>query len=896
MPFAAGDNIGPYQIVGLLGKGGMGEVYRARDAKLKREVAVKILPETFAHDADRMARFRREAELLASLNHPGIATIYGLEGDAIVMELIEGEALSGPLPVETALQYARQIVDALGYAHDRGVIHRDLKPANIKVTPEGTLKLLDFGLAKAMDDPATASDPSNSPTLTLGHTRAGEILGTAGYMSPEQARGRLVDKRADIWSFGVVFYEILTGQRLFQGEDVADTLAKVIQAKPNLDNAPASVQRLLKSCLEKDANNRLRDIGDAWQLLEEEPTTTASQQRFGSATQWIITTVAIVIAVAFGFAWRRASQSVEEPLVRLDVDLGENVALYRNSTGNSIAISPDGMRLVYLSGPAGSEPELFTRRFDQTKAIELPGTQGARSPFFSPDGQWIGFCAPRTSKIPVEGGPILPLIENTFCQFGGPSWGEDGTIALSGQGGMIVIPPGKGRGSGIVQNGGFFPKVLPGGKAVLFTTGQEPDSASIGVMTLADGKTRIIVPRGTTARYAASGHLIYTSKSTLFAVPFDLNKLETRGNPVPILDDVAYHRSNGVAQFDVSPAGHGLLVYWKGGAFGGARDRGNATIQQVGSGGKTQTLIAESGTYESLHLSPDGKRLLLIEGEGDVWVYDLERNDVKTRLTSDGKHSFAVWGPDAHYVIFDSANGLSWVRADGSSPAPQLLLQSDEIPVPTSYTQVGKRLAYFVNRPSQQIWTVQVEEQNGQMKAGKPERFLDSQLTGIIPTFSPDGRWLAYETFGQQANSERREFLGRGRGLTRGRADREVIVRPFPPPAAGHEHQVHIANNGRAPHWSQNGQELFYQSGDQIMVATYTVNKDELVPGNARLWASPPGITNFAWPWDLTPNGKGVVVTMRIETPEPPQEPRVHTVVILQNFFDELRRRAPLGN
>jgi serine/threonine-protein kinase len=387
MALTAGTRRGPYEILAPIGAGGMGEVYRALDTKLKREVALKVLPDFFASDPERMARFQREAEVLASLNHPNIAQIYGVEERALVMELVPGESPKGPLSLETALNYAKQIADALEAAHEKGIIHRDLKPANIMVTPAGVVKVLDFGLA-AVAQLADSSNPANSPTLTISPTRAGMIMGTAAYMSPEQARGRPVDKRADIWAFGVVLFEMLTGKRLFEGETVSDTLAQVLTKQPDWEQVSAKVRRLLKRCLEKDPKKRLRDIGDAWELLDDAPAAIAPSPSQLGRTGWVAAAVLVVaLGVALWAPWR-ARKAADRPLTRLDVDLGADVSLPAPGAASSVAISPDGTRLVYASG---SPPKLFTKRLDQPKPTELPGTEGTTTPFFSPDGQWLGF-------------------------------------------------------------------------------------------------------------------------------------------------------------------------------------------------------------------------------------------------------------------------------------------------------------------------------------------------------------------------------------------------------------------------------------------------------------------------------------------------------------------------
>jgi hypothetical protein len=415
MPLAAGNRLGNCEILAFIDAGGMGEVYRARDTKLKRDVAVKVLPEAFAADPGRMARFQREAEVLASLNHPNIAQIYGVEDRALVMELVEGESPKGQMPFEEAWKIAMQIADALEYAHERGVIHRDLKPANVKVTPDGVVKLLDFGLAKAFTTTAAAANAEDSPTITLGGTQVGVVLGTAAYMAPEQAKGKNVDKRADIWAFGVVLYELLTGERLFQGEDRSDTLAQVLTKQPDLERVPFGVRKLLRRCLEKDPKNRLRDISEARHYLLEDSaaspaTTSPSRSRLGMMAGAAAVVLLATSAVLGWMAWR-ATRPVANPPVRLDVDLGSGISLPApDGAGTSLALSPDGTRLVYVGSIGSGPPRLFLRRLDRLdppNATELPGTEGAAGAFFSPDGQWIGFAAgpgKRISKTSVEGG------------------------------------------------------------------------------------------------------------------------------------------------------------------------------------------------------------------------------------------------------------------------------------------------------------------------------------------------------------------------------------------------------------------------------------------------------------------------------------------------------------
>jgi serine/threonine protein kinase len=899
MPLSPGDKFGPYEIVSKLGAGGMGEVYRARDSKLNRDVAIKVLPAALANDAQYMARFEREAQMLAALNHPNIATVYGVEQGALVMELVEGADLKGPLPLDEAIAIARLIAAGLEAAHEKGIIHRDLKPANIKTTPAGGVKILDFGLAKSVDTNSAAPAPSNptiSPTLSMQMTQVGMILGTAAYMSPEQARGKPVDRRTDIWAFGVVMYEVVTGKRLFHGEDLTETLASVVKDRPDLSDVPAQVRRLLERCLEKDPKKRLRDIGDMELLLAEAapatPTalTAPSRSRLG----WLAWAVAGALSIALGISlWAlwRATQPVDRPLVRLDVDLGADVSLLPvTSLGSSVAISPDGTRLVYVSGTSsryriggsggvGASHKLFTRRLDQSKTTELPGAEGV-APFFSADSQWIGFetSSLKLSKISVEGGAVVPLADP-----GGPfypgNWSEDGNIYVGVFGkGLVRIPGGGGAPETIaaLDNGEVnlaFPQLLPGGKALLFSayTTQNADASSIEVMTLADHHRKTVSRGGTSPRYLATsngaGYLVYLNKATVFAIPFDLDKLETRGNAVPILDDVASHATLGTAQLSISRTG--TLVYRKSGG-----DSGLLTVAWLDGAGKTQPLPAKPAVYGRPTLSPDGQRLALevTEGSGtDIWVYDWQR-DTMTRLTFDSKALAPVWTPDGRYIVFGAVGeGMSATRSDGAGK-PQPLIQSKNIQFPWSFTQDGKRMAFAESDPktSLDLWTVPLESDGAGLRAGKPEVFLQTPARELNPVFSPDGQWLAY------MSNESGTF--------------QIYVRAFPDKGG----KWQISNGGGIyPMWSRS--DLFFESLDQhIMAATYRVLGDSFAADKPRLWSDKPigGSAGSVKNIDLAPDGKRIVALMPAAEAKGSQETQ-NQVVFLLNFFDELRRRVP---
>jgi Tol biopolymer transport system component len=880
MPLAVGDKLGPYEILAPIGAGGMGEVYKSRDTKLDRDVAIKVLPAALAQDPERLARFEREAKVLASLNHPNIAQIYGIEESngfrALVMELVPGQTLKGPLPLETALNYAKQIADALEAAHEKGITHRDLKPANVMVTPAGVIKVLDFGLA-AVNRESTPGDgnPANSPTLTIGGTQAGMIMGTAGYMSPEQASGETVDKRADIWAFGVVLWEMLTGKQLFQGTTVSHVLASVLKDEPDFTQVPSKVRRLLRRCLEKDPKKRLRDIGDAMELLDVDAeaapgaSTVPLPSRLNKVWPGAAALLAVV-AAGLGFGLYRATRPAElKPLVRLDVDLGADVSL-GTANGTDTIISPDGTRLVYES-----HGKLFTRRLDQPKAVELAGTEGVTfSPFFSPDGQWVAFFATgKLKKISVEGGSAVSLCD-TPGGGGGGSWGEDGNIiaALSVNAPLSRVPSAGGAPTPVTQfaQGEVthrWPQILPGGKAVLFTAHNRTvygfDDATIEVMSLVDHRRKTLVRGGTFGRYSHGGHLMYINKGTLFAVPFDVDALAVRGTPSPVLDQVLYNSGTGAAEVDVSHTG--TMLYQSGGAAGGGR----FTAQWLNTAGKTQPLLTKADSYLYPRLSPDGTRLVL--SAEDVWAYDWQR-DIMTRLSFSGGVTSPVWSPDGRYIVYRAAQGMFWTRSDGGGK-PQLLVQSKSTPVPYSFTPDGKRLAFHETGSAFRLWTVPIESDGAGLRAGKPEAFQQTQFNERSPSFSSDGRWLAY------ASDESGSY--------------QIYVRAFPDKGG----KWQISNGGGwYPVFSRNGHDLFFRTEDnRIMVAAYTAKGDFFVAEKPRIWSEKTiGDTgNNGTNFDVAPDGKRIVALMPVEAPEA-QQAHNH-VIFLLNFADELQRKVPTG-
>jgi Tol biopolymer transport system component len=893
MALTTGSKLGSYEVIAQIGAGGMGEVYQAHDTKLGRDVAIKVLPEAFAHDPERLSRFQREAKMLAALNHSNIATIYGLEQSNgtsyLVMELVSGETLAdrvkreGPVPIEEALIIAKQIAEALEAAHEKGIIHRDLKPANVKLTPEGKVKVLDFGLAKAFAGDAASDDPSNSPTLSRAATMQGVILGTAAYMSPEQARGKVVDKRTDIWAFGCVLYELLTGKQTFHGEDVTDILAAVVRAEPDWQVLPAAtplkVRDLLRRCLQKDKALRLRDAGDARIEIQEAiaaPKDSGVTQAAPASTSKVLLAVGAVAAVlvvllgATLWGWWQSARPVERPLVQLDVDLGPDVSLGGSLAGADAILSPDGTRLVYVS-----QNRLFTRRLDQPTATEMAGTQGAYEPFFSPDGQWVAFFTPgKLQKVSVDGGSAITLCDAGNAQ--GGSWSDDGTIieARSTNTGLSLIPSSGGSPTPVteLQNGDQthrWPQILPGGKAVLFTvspSGAGFDGANIEVVSLADHRRKTLVRGGFFGRYLPSGHLVYVNRGTLFAVRFDVDRLEVHGTPVPVLDQVGYNGTFGSAQLDFSQTG--TLIYRNGGAGGGL-----LTVAWLDGAGKVQPLLAKPGAYGRPSVSPDGQRLALEVNEGsgtDIWVYDWQR-DTMTRLTFTGTAQDPVWSPDNRYIAFRVAGaGTAVTRSDGAGQ-PQLMTQSKNSQYPYSFTPDGKRLAFGESSGgSFHLWTVPLESDSAGLRAGKPEIFLQTPADERNSSFSPDGRWLAY------SSNESGTF--------------QVYVRAFPDKGG----KWQISNSGGTyPMWSRNGHELFFETLDNhIMVAAYTVKDDSFVADKPRIWSEKQlgGVVNTGRNVDPAPDGKRLAALMQVDTPED-QKAQNH-VIFLENFFDEVRRRT----
>jgi len=840
------DTLAHYRIREKLGAGGMGEVYRATDSRLNRDVAIKVLPEAFANDRERMARFQREAQVLASLSHPSIASIFGFEESggrrALVMELVEGEDLSvrlarGAIPVDESLRIALALTEGLEAAHERGIIHRDLKPANIKITPEGRVKILDFGLAKAIEgDGSREQDASQSPTLSLAATQAGFILGTAAYMSPEQASGKVADKRADVWSFGVVLFEMLTGRRLFNGETVSHTLADVLRADIDWDLLPAAtppaVVRLLRRCLERDVKRRLRDIGEARILIEEQLAVSASGTRGAAPVEppaapsrpgwqrylpWAVAAAAVLVAVAASRAWWSPAAPDAAPRMNVDVKLTDQ-RLW-SQLGSAIEFSPDGTRLAYIVGSESSR-QLYVRSLDQLTGTRL--TEGANGetapyhPFFSPDGQWIGYVtSTELRKVPVSGGTPLTLCKVNRSR--GAAWAPDGTIvfAPSTDSALFQVPAAGGEPKPLTtldkdrkEVTHRWPQVLPGGKAVIFTSHTQAvgnfDNATIEAVVLATGERKVIYSGGAYGRYVPSGHLVYVNKGTLFAVPFDPDRLEITGSPAPVLQGITSSEAEGAAQLTFSATG--VMAYVRGGPV-----VPHYPIVWVDREGRTSKLLDEEGAYANPRLSPDGKRVALTvlrDGNWDIWVYDLERQ-VSTRLTFDeGSDTEQIWSPDGHDLIFsstrDGADSLYRKPADGSGDEVQV----GKIATPmwaSTWSPDGRQVAFMTTSPNFNIGVLTLGDKE------PPKMILNTSFAETDAAFSHDGRWVAYSS-NESGQSE-------------------VYVRPYP--SGGGRWQISDAGGGY-PRWSGNGRELFYRSNDGLMVVPIEATSDGLRTGRPR--------------------------------------------------------------
>jgi Tol biopolymer transport system component len=899
----SGTRIGPYTIVALLGAGGMGEVYRARDERLGRDVALKVLPETLAGDPERLARFRREAQVLASLNHPHIAALYGLEEaggrSALAIELVDGDGLDavlkrGPLPATQAIDIARQIAEALETAHERGIIHRDLKPANVKLTQDGSVKLLDFGLAR-MRDPGAAEDewehPGQVATRMEEPTAPGVVLGTAGYMAPEQARGLVVDRRADIWAFGVVLYELLTGRRLFRGATSSDTLAAILTASIDLDAVPAStpatVRTLLARCLERDPRQRLRDIGEARIALHAPGAPPAPAGAAHRASRWPRLTpwaAGGALGLLAALAWSSWTSATLGPApatgageLTLGIDAGGDTLLAGvgwvgfNWVGPTAVISPDGRRVVFIArGPSGGRWQLYVRRLDDLKATPLAGTEGAYAPFFSPDSSNVGFFAGgELMTVVLEGGAVARVCE---VQEGrGGAWASDDTIVFApGPEGVLYQVEASGGtpraltrldpSSGETTH--RWPEVLPGGRFVLFTAAGGTGATSAGaavVQSLVDGTRTVVHRGGTFARYAASRHLLFQQEGRIFAAPFDAARPTAVGRPVALVDGVAHSPISGTAQFSISSTG--VLAYRR------ARSP-DRLLQWMDMAGQFTPLRSVRAEYQEARHSRDGKRLVLVIAEGvqsDVWVYDMAR-DTMTRITFHPDNDWApVWSPDGQWIAYSSWRqdtgtfNLFAHRADGGGQ-PVRLTTGRNRQLAVEWDPLGRYLLYAEERPgtgTDLMLLPTTFARPGAPRVGQPVPLLTGTANEAAGEFSPDGRWLAYTS----------DESGRS----------EVYVQPFPGP--GGRWQV-SSEGAEWVEWHREGELLYGRSEEVVMAVRHRVEGTTFVAESPHVWMRiPPGV---AWT-DPAPDGVRAAVIRSEET-------RRESMVLMLGAFDRLRR------
>ena len=878
----------------------MGEVYKAHDARLSRDVAIKIVAAASRTDPDRLHRFEQEARAAAALNHPNILAVYDIgqhDGSPyIVSELLDGETLrercASPLPVRKAVEYAIQVARGLAAAHDKGIVHRDLKPENLFVTTDERVKILDFGLAKLV--PPETSSATALPTAAA-HTREGVVLGTMGYMAPEQVRGLSADHRADIFAFGAILYEMLSGRRAFGGETAADTISAILDKDPPTlsvtAHIPLSLERIVNRCLDKTPAGRFqstRDLTFALEALESPSGVEAAlgplpaTQRLGVRVWQSAAVVLALVAGAALWGWWHGAQAIEPPhtVARIDIDLGPN-ASPESTTGPSAILSPDGTRLVFVSQPPGEARRLFTRRLDEPRAVELPGTDGAYGPFFKPDGEWVGFFANGKLKKTRVDGSEQPRDLCDAPAGRGASWSEDGVIiaSLNVTVGLSRVnadggPPALLTTLQGAERGHRWPQVLPGGKAVLFTVNTNIanySADSFDVATLADGRrTTVLDHAGMFPRYLSSGHLVFVKKGTLYAVAYDVAQVKVVGTPRPVLEDVSNDQAFGFAQLDVSA--NGTLLYHRGGPLG------LRTIQWLDRTGKTEPAVTEPALYLHPRVSPDGNWIAYAKSDGlntNLWVYD-RRTGSHTRAGRRAWRECVSRVVDGLNIIVFSQTphgGLFWVPSNAAQK-PQQLDKSRSRETPGSLARDGTLVFSEISADgTYSIKTLALQNTSGSPQAGEAKLFLEHVAGNPFPAISPDGRWLAY------AGTDGGSY--------------QVSVRAFPD---ANRRGTVSAHGGVMPVWSPNRKELFYRTVEdqRIMVVTYSIDAaGTFISETPHAWAETRlanvGLTlNF----DLAPDGRFAVL-MPADTPES-RETRGH-VTVVPTFFDEVRRRLAAG-
>jgi serine/threonine protein kinase/Tol biopolymer transport system component len=899
MTLSPGTRVGSYEITAAIGAGGMGEVYRGRDAALNRDVAIKVLPAALAADAERLARFKREAQVLASLNHPNVAHVYGFEGAALsdgrtehflAMELVEGEDLSerltrGAIPVDEAIAIAKQIAEALEGAHEHGIVHRDLKPANIKVRSDGTVKVLDFGLAKANDPGSTSAPPdvSHSPTLTHHGTSAGMIVGTAAYMSPEQARGKAVDKRADIWSFGVVFFEMLTGRRLFAGETVSDTLAAVLKEdvpwKKLPPSTPRAVSRLLKRCLTRDPRQRLRDIGEARLILASDLGADSgsdfeSSRPTRTAMGWVVASVLLLLLLGSLFRQRSPPVSFGRPIIRYDVMSPAKTAL-RLDARPAVAMAPDGSGVVFVA-TADGVTRLYLKKRDDTEARALPGTEGGSNPALSPDGKRLAFAAPsQLMRMSLDGAPVALTKVNDPR---GIAWLDDDTIVFTADTitGLTTVPASGGEVKALTtldananERTHRWPVPLSGGAAVLFTVGTAAspdnyDEATIEGVVVETGERRKVMQGASFVQVSPSGHLIYAKGGSIFAAPFDSRSLSISGAAVQVLQGVATDTTTGAVH--ASLAHDGTLAYVPGGSS--TDDRSLLWVDRKGA---ASPLGLPTGLYNDPRVSPDGARVAVLVGagsSGDVWIYDT-RNTAFTRFTFDRVNSSPSWSRDGRTLYWSSAGAggrtttLFRKPADASREAESVGSVSGR-----AYLEAidGAEKTAFLNSYNQgtshgnSVVTLPIP-------GGSPTVLVRSRGSAYGSAISPDGRFLAYQSDeGIRYEIYVRELFG-----------------------SGARYQV-STGGGEEPRWSADGGEIYYRNDTRLMAAkvvarpVFESKPPEVLFEDVYNYRTDSGIT-----YDVDPR-RGRFLMIRPASPN--SREAVTRVRMVVNWVDEVKQLA----
>ncbi len=913
-PNLVGQMLLHYRILEKIGVGGMGVVYRAEDTKLRRKVAIKFLPDQRSGDREQLARFKREAELLASLSHPNIAVIHGLqESDDtyfLDLELVEGKTLAdqlekGPLPLKQAIDICVQIAEGLEAAHERGIVHRDLKPGNVKVTSDGKVKILDFGLAKSFRNPAIEAEQPPSPVITDEMTRPGIIRGTAAYMSPEQAQGKTVDKRTDIWAFGCVLYNCLTGKRAFPGETVSETLASILKDEPDWEALPPAIpltiRSLLHRCLRKDPRDRLHDIADARIELKEAfgkftevPAAGRVPIRMLIAAGTAILLVGLLIGVGVTRYFGSTNSRKSQPVARSSISLvpGHGLGSPESATGRPVwtdlAISKDGRLIVYSSaatkpGPQGKS-QLYLRRSDQFEARPIGGTDGGCNPFLSPDDRWVGFWVDgELMKVAIDGGVPVHLCHVLFPF--GASWGADNSIVfapfentglfrISAEGGVpeVLTTPDKTK----EERSHRLPHCLPDGKGVLFTILKEAFDLEPRIAWLDPGtrKWSVLMEDAADARYVPTGHLVFLRQGMLMAVEFNLERHQVTGQPVPAIANVMQAlnstqswQNSAAGQFCISDSGS--LVY----AEGGILPEEQNSLVWVNHKGQSTPAMSIKAHFLAARLSPDGRRIAYwtFGRERAIWVYDLERGTVNL-LTNKGRPAFLTWSPDGKRVVFGwsktAPSNLYWQAADGSSAMERLTAGSDYTQYPGSWSPDGSTLAVVEVNPGT-FWRIGMMD----LRTRRITPFLKPvAIEEYDPEFSPDGRWIAYTTTESGRN--------------------EVYVRPYP--GQGGKWLI-SREEGSDPLWARNGKQLFYRSNpsedrQQVWIVDvrtdggFSAGKPRLLFEGQRLNSCSPIRS-----WDLSLDSQRFLMVKGEETNLTP----VNQLFLVQNWFEELKRLVP---